>query len=66
MIASVGCFPMAVSSASIKASEPSRIAFAMSDVSALEGRMWVIIEGIISVAVIDNFFARLHFFVMDF
>ena len=36
-IAKTGYLPMAVSSESIRASEPSKIAFAMSAVSALEG-----------------------------
>ena len=57
---------MAVSSASIKASLPSRIAFAMSVVSARLGRILFTIEGIISVAVIEKTLALLHFFVMDF
>lgn len=66
MTARCGCFPMAVSSASIRYSEPSRTAFAMSVVSALEGLICFIMEGIISVAVIENFFALLQDFVMDF
>ena len=66
LTAATGYFPEADSPESIIADEPSQTAFATSEISALVGRGFCIIDSSISVAVMTLFPRSLHFLIRYF